>query len=93
MANLKTLKESLGLKTPEEVARKIVFWQLSDKELRPIIRAVASSNQEAIIDSLKEPMQTAVNMMDDVVWDIPFFKSVRAEVIKLLLKNIAKTNA
>lgn len=76
--------------TPARIARKILYRLMTDRELKEFVKAVASSDVDRVRKALREPMQNAVNIMDDVVWNIETHQAVQKELASLLLRKIAE---
>ena len=75
-----TLLEALGLKTAHVVADEVLEL-LQPQELQLLKRAIKTHGSEKIAARIDELMRAAVNnLIDDVVWDIPFYRDVKNKV-------------
>ena len=87
-----TLKEvmspSLRRPNPEDIARQVI-GQMTVQDIRSVHLAMNTAVPENVRKALDEPLRGAVNTMDDVIWDIPFYNKVKEHMVRLLMNKLA----
>lgn len=87
---IKSLKEAMtSLRQPgaHETAKQVIAL-MSQNDIRNVHLAMSTMNPANVKKSLDEPMRTAVQAIDDIIWDIPFYEKVKEQVMNILINKI-----
>lgn len=81
-----SLIEAMGLRTAKQVADEVIML-LQPHELSSLRNLAKLNKTEKLTVHIDDLMLAAVNnLIDDVVWDIPFYRDVKKSVYAKLTK-------
>jgi len=81
------MQSSLARPKASEVAREVIEIMVP-VHIREIQLAMTRMNMDGIMKALDAPMRDMVYSRDDIVWDTPFYKKVKENVLRLLMDKL-----